>query len=156
MGRPDTGSFGRSGSFVVFEAWNGSQGLASAPFLKRVFHRRSALAERGRPQVRAVCPQEEASVVSRETSTNDTGYVVRTAADLAERSESFQDDTTPLARAVEHSVRARSQALRTDGMQRPERTRVMVVANQKGGRSEEHTSELQSLMRISYAVCCLK
>src|SRR3546814_3989470 len=25
-----------------------------------------------------------------------------------------------------------------------------------GKRSEEHTSELQSLMRISYAVCCLK
>src|SRR3546814_1474177 len=24
------------------------------------------------------------------------------------------------------------------------------------GRSEEHTSELQALMRISYAVCCLK
>src|SRR3546814_3111859 len=24
------------------------------------------------------------------------------------------------------------------------------------GRSDEHTSELQSLMRISYAVCCLK
>src|SRR3546814_1629415 len=27
---------------------------------------------------------------------------------------------------------------------------------QTGGRSEEHTSELQSLMRISYAVFCLK
>src|SRR3546814_4223475 len=26
----------------------------------------------------------------------------------------------------------------------------------RGGRSEEHTSELQSLMRISYAVVCLK
>src|SRR3546814_12690810 len=26
----------------------------------------------------------------------------------------------------------------------------------QGGRSEEHTSELQSLMRISYAVFCLK
>src|SRR3546814_5766293 len=26
----------------------------------------------------------------------------------------------------------------------------------KDGRSEEHTSELQSLMRISYAVLCLK
>src|SRR3546814_1798832 len=26
----------------------------------------------------------------------------------------------------------------------------------KGARSEEHTSELQSLMRISYAVFCLK
>src|SRR3546814_1609626 len=27
---------------------------------------------------------------------------------------------------------------------------------QQGARSEEHTSELQSLMRISYAVFCLK
>src|SRR3546814_2706831 len=29
-------------------------------------------------------------------------------------------------------------------------------AKQQGFRSEEHTSELQSLMRISYAVFCLK
>src|SRR3546814_2471395 len=28
--------------------------------------------------------------------------------------------------------------------------------NRTSGRSEEHTSELQSLMRISYAVFCLK
>src|SRR3546814_6749201 len=28
--------------------------------------------------------------------------------------------------------------------------------NGRGNRSEEHTSELQSLMRISYAVFCLK
>src|SRR3546814_8110543 len=32
--------------------------------------------------------------------------------------------------------------------------RAGVIAG--GGRSEEHTSELQSLMRISYAVFCLK
>src|SRR3546814_8693643 len=31
-----------------------------------------------------------------------------------------------------------------------------VNAVYKGNRSEEHTSELQSLMRISYAVFCLK
>src|SRR3546814_10025950 len=31
-----------------------------------------------------------------------------------------------------------------------------VVAVESGARSEEHTSELQSLMRISYAVFCLK
>src|SRR3546814_8359335 len=31
-----------------------------------------------------------------------------------------------------------------------------IVAAVIDGRSEEHTSELQSLLRISYAVCCLK
>src|SRR3546814_5159939 len=30
------------------------------------------------------------------------------------------------------------------------------LAKRRGKRSEEHTSELQSLMRISYAVFCLK
>src|SRR3546814_1732440 len=34
------------------------------------------------------------------------------------------------------------------------RERVVVVRRQR--RSEEHTSELQSLMRISYAVFCLQ
>src|SRR3546814_12939635 len=33
---------------------------------------------------------------------------------------------------------------------------VIEVRRQRGVRSEEHTSELQSLMRISYAVFCLK
>src|SRR3546814_5265223 len=32
----------------------------------------------------------------------------------------------------------------------------VVVQGTRGFRSEEHTSELQSLMRISYAVFCLK
>src|SRR3546814_9686020 len=34
--------------------------------------------------------------------------------------------------------------------------RVETAESKKGRRSEEHTSELQSLMRISYAVFCLK
>src|SRR3546814_3235070 len=33
---------------------------------------------------------------------------------------------------------------------------VEVQANRMAARSEEHTSELQSLIRISYAVFCLK
>src|SRR3546814_3191013 len=41
---------------------------------------------------------------------------------------------------------------RQDGVARLRERRMVVVA----GRSEEHTSELQSLMRISYAVFCLK
>src|SRR3546814_4128001 len=45
-------------------------------------------------------------------------------------------------------IAARRHALRLDE-DRPART-------QPAQRSEEHTSELQSLMRISYAVFCLK
>src|SRR3546814_2549594 len=37
-----------------------------------------------------------------------------------------------------------------------EKTPSFYVNDDKGFRSEEHTSELQSLMRISYAVFCLK
>src|SRR3546814_10037063 len=37
-----------------------------------------------------------------------------------------------------------------------EHQREWLVAQKKKLRSEEHTSELQSLMRISYAVFCLK
>src|SRR3546814_3524276 len=33
---------------------------------------------------------------------------------------------------------------------------VLVLLDERAGRSEEHTSELQSLMRISSAVFCLK
>src|SRR3546814_10895589 len=38
----------------------------------------------------------------------------------------------------------------------PRRARDRCAAADSSGRSEEHTSELQSLMRISYAVFCLK
>src|SRR3546814_4639831 len=38
---------------------------------------------------------------------------------------------------------------------RPERA-APPLSGSRAGRSEEHTSELQSLMRISYAVFCLK
>src|SRR3546814_6183919 len=39
---------------------------------------------------------------------------------------------------------------------RPACHRAQLEAARQMGRSEEHTSELQSLMRISYAVFCLK
>lgn len=53
---------------------------------------------------------------------------------VAEGATDFQDDTTPLARAAEHSVLARSGALHRDRpVPRPDSTRVFVVANQKGG-----------------------
>src|SRR3546814_3990118 len=46
--------------------------------------------------------------------------------------------------------------LRPSGDHPPLRRSLMVRSYPKPHRSEEHTSELQSLMRISYAVFCLK
>src|SRR3546814_2509931 len=48
-----------------------------------------------------------------------------------------------------------AQRARAAGRQRAHRFPLLRAQAQRG-RSEEHTSELQSLMRISYAVFCLK
>src|SRR3546814_3333797 len=49
----------------------------------------------------------------------------------------------------EHRLRRIGEHAALDRFQQP-------VGQRRGQRSEEHTSELQSLMRISYAVFCLK
>jgi chromosome partitioning protein len=71
-------------------------------------------------------------VVSRETSSTRP-FTVRTAGDLADAGPVFDDLATPLARAAEHSVLARTGARLRPALPRPGATRVMVVANQKGG-----------------------
>src|SRR3546814_23544 len=68
--------------------------------------------------------------------------------------------------AVKHANRVRSLALFGPFLAPPEAGRPGIVARAESAssglaamqeiRSEEHTSELQSLMRISYAVFCLK
>src|SRR3546814_3432679 len=55
---------------------------------------------------------------------------------------------------VEHRMDMRPDA--TLGGKRVDRRNILRAAFGKAPRSEEHTSELQSLMRISYAVFCLK
>src|SRR3546814_5561382 len=45
--------------------------------------------------------------------------------------------------------------LRIDAADKPSPD-ILEIVRDPTGRSEEHTSELQSLMRISYAVFCLK
>src|SRR3546814_1010537 len=52
-----------------------------------------------------------------------------------------------------HDVPARHPLAQIIGQ---EHRRLTVQIDEAGGRSEEHTSELPSLMRISYAVFCLK
>src|SRR3546814_8026329 len=58
-------------------------------------------------------------------------------------------DQRPVDRAMKERIDMRISCLLVGA----EKIEVLPVANP--GRSEEHTSELQSLMRISYAVFCL-
>src|SRR3546814_8825729 len=60
------------------------------------------------------------------------------------------DDVEPQKRGVGKVAEQREPAMRHD-----DRIEFVAVKDQQA-RSEEHTSELQSLMRISYAVFCLK
>src|SRR3546814_1033984 len=57
-----------------------------------------------------------------------------------------------------HALRQRPREPGPSSHLRPETPTHMSeqIDKAKAGRSEEHTSELQSLMRISYAVFCLK
>ena len=58
---------------------------------------------------------------------------MRTAEQMAASEPAYDDGTTPLARAAEHSVLARFGARMRPSLGRPDSTRVVVVANQKGG-----------------------
>src|SRR3546814_1242669 len=65
-----------------------------------------------------------------------------------------EDQTVPLAvakaiPAIERLVQVIVEKIQDGG-------RLFYIGAGTSGRSEEHTSELQSLMRISYAVFCLK
>src|SRR3546814_10200154 len=61
---------------------------------------------------------------------------------------SFKDAVARLADALAATVKAQGKLAQA-------RNRLEAAAR-RTDRSEEHTSELQSLMRISYAVFCLK
>src|SRR3546814_1295778 len=71
------------------------------------------------------------------------------------RSAAAQEEFLALKRSGDADLLAAArQRLRLTGM--PATLIAQVERSGKTQRSEEHTSELQSLMRISYAVFCLK
>src|SRR3546814_3196388 len=90
--------------------------------------------------------------------------------DPADQRENHQKDKPPPVAHLSHGHRCRMQRLQQSGRRcghDPKCRSLRNIGEQDGckhdddpgkncGRSEEHTSELQSLMRNSYAVLCLK
>src|SRR3546814_984177 len=67
---------------------------------------------------------------------------------------SVSDDATCATLPPPRAVRTRPS--RPAAVARPASSATLSKRRRTRGRLEEHTSELQSLMRISYAVFCLK
>src|SRR3546814_1915776 len=76
---------------------------------------------------------------------------------IVERSRPYFDQTEDWDRLKSRIVElAADRETRHGRIERPDGSELDFVSVPLPDRSEEHTSELQSLMRISYAVFCLK
>src|SRR3546814_8367797 len=93
---------------------------------------------------------------------NHPAHMIGTYANNAGQQRMFCQYGRQVSHAAQHGQAVNLRALFgqvVDITNGPETRRVYAVAHHGGmatGRSEEHTSELQSPMRISYAVFCLK
>src|SRR3546814_7031732 len=105
-------------------------------------------------QAEALQHAEQLAMPERLTGRRKTDTLRRRLQQIVRGVSLQQSGLLVIAVAVNHAVRMTERAAGVHGIDRGVDARIL--ARRHAGRSEEHTSELQSLMRISYAVFCLK
>src|SRR3546814_8522459 len=98
--------------------------------------------------------RHDALPISAPTLWGEQGGGAGTPAMVADRRSSFAPP--PQARAEPAYAPPPESTSFPLGVARGQVAKTYIVAEAEDGRSEEHTSELQSLMRIAYAGFCLK
>src|SRR3546814_1248466 len=101
---------------------------------------------------------------SSDVCSSDLGTVMRSFSESAGKVTGTASVPLPMAIMRIFGINSKTIEVTCDAEMRLPNTDVMFVLDTTGSmasaisgdRSEEHTSELQSLMRISYAVFCLK
>ena len=96
--------------------------------------------ETGRPSPSEVASNKENVVTDQPMDTSRVGPYpasgtpgVRTAADFAVGALALADESTPMARSVAHQLLVQEGRRLNEPLPRPDKPRIMVVANQKGG-----------------------
>src|SRR3546814_7710914 len=96
---------------------------------------------------------------SSDVCSSDLMTLVRNLANIVSTSEEFAPSRDDKAEVMDRMVKEAEQAIEAGQAWLDKARPIGRIADdvvRLAGRSEEHTSELQSLMRISYAVFCLK
>src|SRR3546814_10293917 len=124
-----------------------------------------ALAARYEASVVSLAEQLDEAMNTLSAATDDIGAINTSALSKAQHVLDLASTTTRSIQAVAESTEALTGSASHISAQVDEQARMgaaAMAASDSGQlslqalRSEEHTSELQSLMRISYAVFCLK
>src|SRR3546814_2147810 len=99
--------------------------------------------------------QSNGSTVTQSGAYNDAA-VAQNGSNASSTVEQTGNGTNFERRNIVEVIQSGNSASSTVSQSGSDRNEAEVIQNGDSDRSEEHTSELQSLMRISYAVFCLK
>src|SRR3546814_4663507 len=96
------------------------------------------------------------SELERELAADELKRSLRETEDAMRDIDASVREAYAQARREFDAMRSATKAVAAEATEAVDASPAVTPTDRRDTRSEEHTSALQSLMRISYAVCCLK